>query len=317
LSANITNVKPWVLVTGGAKRLGRCISQAFAEAGWGVAVHHSQSKAEAHALCDALRATGVAAQAVHGTLDDAAAVAQLFDAAQAAMGSPAQAIVCNASLFEPDTGRDVQPELLMQQLQVNLAAPMQLGSLLAKAHAARRARDGQGEQGAQGQACDGQVNGSMDDSPLLKSDSAANTAFVNHAHLSAAPSLVHVLDQKVFNLNPDYFSYTLTKLALERAVALQAQALAPQLRVNAVAPGLMFVSGPQSEANFARASRVNLMGQPIDPMDVARAAVFLASTPSCTGATLTVDMGQHLVPLGRDVMFALDHLHPGVLPGSV
>jgi NAD(P)-dependent dehydrogenase (short-subunit alcohol dehydrogenase family) len=314
LSANITNVKPWVLVTGGAKRLGRCISQAFAEAGWGVAVHHSQSKAEAHALCDALRATGVTAQAVHGTLDDAAAVAHLFDAAQAAMGSPAQAIVCNASLFEPDTGRDVQPELLMQQLQVNLAAPMQLGSLLAKAHATRRARD---RQGAQGQACDEQVNGSMDGSPLLKSNSEANTELANQTHLSAAPSLVHVLDQKVFNLNPDYFSYTLTKLALERAVALQAQALAPQLRVNAVAPGLMFVSGPQSEANFARASRVNLMGQPIDPMDVARAAVFLASTPSCTGATLTVDMGQHLVPLGRDVMFALDHLHPGVLPGSV
>ena len=266
----------WVLVTGGAKRLGRCMSEAFAQAGWGVAVHYSQSQAEALALCEALRATGVAAQAVPGTLDSAEAVAQLFATAQAAMGGPAQAIVCNASLFEPDTGRDMQPDLLMQQLQVNLAAPMQLGSLLAKAHAAQPARD----------------------------------------VAQPAPSLVHVLDQKVYNLNPDYFSYTLSKLALERAVGLQAQALAPQLRVNAVAPGLMFVSGPQSEGNFASASRVNLMGQPIDPMDVARAAVFLASTASCTGATLSVDMGQHLVPLGRDVMFALDHLDPGVLPGS-
>ena len=89
---------------------------------------------EAQHLCEALRSSGVAAQAVHGTLDSADAVAQLFAAAQAAMGGPAQAIVCNASLFEPDTGRDMQPELLMQQLQVNLAAPMQLGSLLAKAH---------------------------------------------------------------------------------------------------------------------------------------------------------------------------------------
>jgi NAD(P)-dependent dehydrogenase (short-subunit alcohol dehydrogenase family) len=51
------------------------------------------------------------------------------------------------------------------------------------------------------------------------------------------PVVLHVLDQKVFNLNPDYFSYTLSKLALERAVALQAQALAPQVRVNGVAPG--------------------------------------------------------------------------------
>ena len=272
----------WVLVTGGAKRLGRCMSEAFAQAGWGVAVHYSQSQADALALCEALRATGVAAQAVQGTLDSPVAVAQLFAAAQAAMGGPAQAIVCNASLFEPDTGRDLQPELLMQQLQVNLAAPMQLGSLLAQAHAATTGQE------------------------VTREAQAAQPA----------PSLVHVLDQKVFNLNPDYFSYTLSKLALERAVALQAQALAPQVRVNAVAPGLMFVSGPQSAANFARASRINLMGQPIDPMDVARAAVFLASTPSCTGATVAVDMGQHLVPLGRDVMFALDHLQPGVLPGS-
>jgi NAD(P)-dependent dehydrogenase (short-subunit alcohol dehydrogenase family) len=130
------------------------------------------------------------------------------------------------------------------------------------------------------------------------------------------PGVIHVLDQKVYNLNPDYFSYTLSKLALERAVALQAQALAPRMRVNAVAPGLMYVSGPQSEDNFARASRVNLLQRPIAPADVARAAVFLAGNAGCTGATLAVDNGQHLVPLGRDVMFALDHIRPGILPDS-
>jgi len=118
-------------------------------------------------------------------------------------------------------------------------------------------------------------------------------------------SVIHVLDQKVFNLNPDYFSYTVSKLALERSVALQAQALAP-LRVCGVAPGLMFLSGPQTQDNFDRASRVNLLRQPIDPAQVAATCVFLAQNPCITGSTVCVDNGQHLVPLERDVMFLAD-----------
>ncbi len=121
-------------------------------------------------------------------------------------------------------------------------------------------------------------------------------------------SVIHVLDQKVFNLNPDYFSYTVSKLALERAVALQAQALAPALRVCGVAPGLMFLSGPQSQANFDQAGRVNLMRHATDPAQVAASCVFLADNPCITGVTLTVDNGQHLVPLPRDVMFVVDAL---------
>lgn len=119
-------------------------------------------------------------------------------------------------------------------------------------------------------------------------------------------SVIHILDQKVFNLNPDYFSYTVTKLALERAVALQAQALAPRVRVCGVAPGLMYLSGPQTQENFDRASRVNLLRRPTDPADVARTCLFLAQTQSITGSTLSVDSGQHLVPLARDVMFAVE-----------
>lgn len=122
-------------------------------------------------------------------------------------------------------------------------------------------------------------------------------------------SVIHVLDQKVFNLNPDYFSYTVSKLALERAVALQAQALAPALRVCGVAPGLMFLSGPQSQANFDQAGRVNLMRQATDPAQVAASCVFLADNPCITGVTLTVDNGQHLVPLPRDVMFVVEALN--------
>lgn len=130
-------------------------------------------------------------------------------------------------------------------------------------------------------------------------------------HLRAPGSdacVVHVLDQKVFNLNPDYFSYTTSKLALQSAVAQQAQALAPHVRVCGVAPGLMYQSGPQQPDNFERARRVNLLRQPINPVDVAQSCLFLARTPSITGTTLSVDCGQHLVPLERDVMFVVDDL---------
>jgi NAD(P)-dependent dehydrogenase (short-subunit alcohol dehydrogenase family) len=122
---------------------------------------------------------------------------------------------------------------------------------------------------------------------------------------SGARSIIHVLDQKVLNLNPDYFSYTVSKLALERSVALQAQALAPQIRVCGVAPGLMFLSGPQTQANFDQASQVNLLKRAIDPAQVAATCLFMANNPALNGVTLAVDNGQHLVPLSRDVMFVV------------
>jgi len=134
---------------------------------------------------------------------------------------------------------------------------------------------------------------------LLASELARQQA----AQSSGDASVIHILDQKVFNLNPDYFSYTVSKLALERAVALQAQALAPHVRVCGVAPGLLYPSGPQDADNFARASQVNLLRRPINPDDVAATCVFLAQTPSINGTTLCVDNGQHLIPLARDVMF--------------
>lgn len=119
-------------------------------------------------------------------------------------------------------------------------------------------------------------------------------------------SVIHVLDQKVFNPNPDYFSYSLSKLALERAVAIQAQAMAAKMRVCGVAPGLMFLSGPQSQENFDIASRLNLMQRPTDPDQVAAACLFLAQASGITGITLAVDNGQHLLPLPRDVMFVVE-----------
>ncbi len=143
--------------------------------------------------------------------------------------------------------------------------------------------------------------------PLLLGNALATAlATAGEGTASGRPSIVHVLDQKVHNLNPDYFSYTVSKLALAGAVALQAQALAPRVRVCGLSPGLMYLSGPQTEANFARASRVNLLQRAIEPAQVARCAVFIAENDALNGTTLQADNGQHLVALDRDVMFAID-----------
>ncbi|GIZ51929.1 SDR family oxidoreductase [Noviherbaspirillum aridicola] len=114
---------------------------------------------------------------------------------------------------------------------------------------------------------------------------------------------INLLDQKLFNLNPDYLSYTLSKSALQTATVMLAQALAPKLRVVGVAPGITLVSGDQTEEGFAKAHRLTPLGRSSTPEDVADAVCFLAEAPAITGTTLLVDGGQHLIPLQRDVMF--------------
>lgn len=115
--------------------------------------------------------------------------------------------------------------------------------------------------------------------------------------------VVNVADQKVLNPNPDYLSYTLAKTALAHATGALAMALAPSIRVNCVAPGLMLISGGQTQENFERVHKQNLTGIGTRVEDVADMVAFLASAENITGALIPVDGGQHLVPSARDVMF--------------
>lgn len=114
---------------------------------------------------------------------------------------------------------------------------------------------------------------------------------------------INLLDQKLFNLNPDFLSYTLSKAALHSATSMLAQVLAPKVRVVGVAPGITMVSGDQSEEGFMKAHAVTPLGRSSTPDDIAQAVCYVASAPAITGTTLLVDGGQHLLPLQRDVMF--------------
>ena len=127
-----------------------------------------------------------------------------------------------------------------------------------------------------------------------------------HAHLAASGGtgcIVNLLDQKLWNPNPDYFSYTLSKAALQAATVMLAQAFAPQLRVCGVAPGVTLLSGAMTDSEFVAAHGLTPLKRSSKPADIARTVRFLIDSPAITGTTLLVDGGQHLQPQPRDVMF--------------
>jgi NAD(P)-dependent dehydrogenase (short-subunit alcohol dehydrogenase family) len=122
-------------------------------------------------------------------------------------------------------------------------------------------------------------------------------------HLTARQAegaVVNLLDQKLWNPNPDFISYTLSKAALEAANTLLALALAPRVRVVGVAPGLTLTSEWLQGAQFDQAHALSPLGRSSTPPDVAATVAFALANRSMTGTTLLVDGGQHLQRFERD-----------------
>lgn len=116
----------------------------------------------------------------------------------------------------------------------------------------------------------------------------------------AQGAVVHLLDQKLWNPNPDFLSYTLSKAALEAATPMLAMALAPRVRVVGVAPGLTLPSHMLDEAKFSQLHKMSPLGRSSTPADVAATVKFALENNSITGTTLLVDGGQHLMKFDRD-----------------
>jgi NAD(P)-dependent dehydrogenase (short-subunit alcohol dehydrogenase family) len=117
--------------------------------------------------------------------------------------------------------------------------------------------------------------------------------------------VIHLLDQKLANPNPDFFAYTVSKAALAEAMRLSAMAMAPVLRVVGVAPGLTLPSADQTQAEFEKSHAMTPLGASSRPDEVANAVVWLASARAVTGTTLLVDGGQHLAAMPQDVMMMI------------
>lgn len=107
-------------------------------------------------------------------------------------------------------------------------------------------------------------------------------------------AIVNILDQRVLKPTPRFLSYGLTKSALHVATTMLAQALAPRIRVNAVAPGPVLPSPRQDGAAFARQVETLPLRRAATPEDIAAAVLYLAGASSVTGVTIAVDGGQHV-----------------------
>lgn len=268
--------RPVALVTGAARRLGREISLTLAAQGWAVAVHYATSgpqavttasdcsvRSAAHTpLAEGLDALQLAAT-FEADLADEASTRGLVPQVVAHFGR-LDAVVNSASVFEHDDASSFSHAHMARHWQTNTAAPILLAKALEVHLRERRALAAPGLE--PGLAC-----------------------------------VVNLLDQKLWNPNPDFLSYTLSKAALEAATTLLAQALAPALRVVGVAPGLTLPSPYMgSPGHFEALHRLSPLGRSSTPADVADAVAFALRNRAVTGTTLLVDGGQHLMKFERD-----------------
>ncbi|AEG91806.1 SDR family oxidoreductase [Ramlibacter tataouinensis] len=253
-----------VLITGAARRLGREMALGLASAGWQVAVHYRGSAQDAVQTVADCRDRGPASavfDAFQADLADEAQTRALLPRVVERFGG-VDAVVNSASLFEHDSVASFSYQALESHLRANTGAPVLLAQAL---HAHVAARDGRGE-------------------------SPDTTRGV----------VVNLLDQKLWNQNPDFFSYTLSKAALEAATTMLALGLAPRLRVVGVAPGLTLTSHLLPEEKFRQLHRLSPLGRSSTPADVVAAVRFALENESITGTTLLVDGGQHLMRFERD-----------------
>ena len=128
----------------------------------------------------------------------------------------------------------------------------------------------------------------------LRAPSLLIGAFAERLPDGAAGAVVNIVDQRVWKLTPQYYSYTLTKAALLTATRTLAQALAPRIRVNAVGPGPTFPNPHDGIGGVEREAAGTLLGHRIDPAEIAEAVLYLAQARSVTGQMIAVDAGQHL-----------------------
>jgi NAD(P)-dependent dehydrogenase (short-subunit alcohol dehydrogenase family) len=119
----------------------------------------------------------------------------------------------------------------------------------------------------------------------------------------ASGLIVNLLDAKLAAPNPDFFSYTITKMGLAGLTELSARALAPSVRVCGIAPSVTMVSGPQSRDNFDKVHRLNALGRGVEADHIVAALRFIIASPTLTGQTITLDGGQRFLSLPRDVQY--------------
>ena len=235
----------------------------LAARGFDVAIHHFGSDKEAEETAEAASALGVRAVTLCADLLDREAVAQLVPQAVDAIG-PLGVLINNASIFEHDTIQTATPQSWDRHLGSNLYAPLFLSQAFA----------------AQVESGQRDVNGE----PVARA------------------VIVNMIDQRVRKLTPEFMTYTLAKYGLWGLTQTLAQALAPDIRVNAIGPGPTLQGARQSEAHFAAQRAATILERGASPEDITEALGFILMSQGLTGQLLCIDGGQHLAWRTPDVL---------------
>jgi len=251
------------LVTGAGKRLGRAMALELAAQGHDVAVHYASSADAAEDVATEIRGMGRRAVTLQADLLDEGATQDLLPRAAAALG-PITVLINNASIFEYDTIVTATRDSWDRHMDSNLRAPFILTQTLA-AQIPDPEIDVAGEPVARG-------------------------------------LIVNMIDQRVQKLTPEFMTYTLAKMGLWALTRTAAQALAPRVRVNAIAPGPTLKGARQSTAHFQAQRSATILERGADPAAITDALRYFLTARAVTGQLICVDGGQHLAWETPDVV---------------
>ena len=115
-------------------------------------------------------------------------------------------------------------------------------------------------------------------------------------------NIINIIDQRVFKLTPYFFSYTISKTGLYTLTKTSAMSLAPNIRVNGIAPGPTIKNKRQSESHFKKQWKSVLLKKQVNLENISETVKFLIKNDNITGEIINVDSGQRLAWLTPDII---------------
>ena len=231
------------LVTGGAKRVGKAICLALAEAGYDIALHYNRSEEEASSLAEEIEDRGGICETFRCDLSNARATSSLIGTAHKTFPG-LNLLVNSASIFEKSSFRGADNESFRRHMATNLQAPF-----------------------------------------ILSRD---------FANICGQGQIINILDTNIVKNKTAHFTYLLSKKALHALTELSALELAPDIRVNAIAPGFILPPVDNKKTNIDRLlQRVPLKKQGAIEQILQSIEFFLTNT-YLTGQIIYNDGGEHL-----------------------
>ncbi|MES2252236.1 MAG: SDR family oxidoreductase [Pseudomonadota bacterium] len=244
-----------VLVTGGAKRIGKAIAEQCAAKGHNVAIHYNSSEAEAFALADELSSLypKQTIKTFHADFKDVSTINKLMTEVINDFGY-CDVLINSASTFVYDTLSAATPELWDFHGDINVKAPLFLAKAFVNSFKLSR---------------------SLNTGPLT-------------GHI------INIIDQRVWNFTPYFLTYSMSKASLWAMTQILALELAPFIRVNAIGPGPTLPSERQTQEQFENSIEQIPLKIKTPLCDFGNTIDFLLNASSITGQMIALDGGQHM-----------------------